>query len=71
MMLVKDAENAQGSDPAPFFPTAGTNVDAKAQQKLSKEAQKLIKEKVHLLTLKEENQSQSELKVLRAELKRN
>ena len=45
MMLVKDAENAQGSDPAPFFPTAGTNVDAKAQQKLSKEAQKLIKEK--------------------------
>ena len=36
MMLIKDIENAQGSDPAAFFPAAGTNADAAAQRKETK-----------------------------------
>ena len=43
-MIVKGLENAPGSDPQAFFPTAGTNIQA-PEAKLSNEARKLLESK--------------------------
>ena len=43
-MVIKQLENAAGSDPQAFFPTAGTNIQT-PQATLSNEAKKLLAEK--------------------------
>ena len=43
-MVVKGLENAPGSDPQAFFPTAGTNIQA-PEATLSNEARRLLESK--------------------------
>ena len=44
-MVIKALENAPGSDPQAFFPTAGTNIQAPQATLSSNEAKKLIESK--------------------------